>query len=59
MSEPAFPARKISVTFLEFAAPLLGPLGEAATNPEMEQAIEIAFTVWNAVVFDVVDGNSG
>ena len=54
-----FSNRKISETFLEFAAPLLDPLGVEATEPEMENALKIAFTVWNAVVFAAVDPRSG
>jgi hypothetical protein len=50
--------RKISETFLDFAAPLLDPLGDQATNHEMENALQIAFTVWNAVVFDAVGRSS-
>jgi hypothetical protein len=53
-----FPSRKISETFLDFAAPLLEPLGPEATKQEMEQALKIAFTVWNAVVYDTVDRSS-
>jgi hypothetical protein len=52
MHHSTFPSRKISETFLEFAAPLLDPLGELPTKAEMEQALQIAFTVWNAVVYD-------
>ena len=47
--------RKISETFLDFAAPLLAPLGADATEQEIENALKIAFTVWNAVVFDAVN----
>jgi hypothetical protein len=50
--------RKISETFLDFAKPLLTPLGAKASQAEMEQALKIAFTVWNAVVFDVARGGS-
>jgi hypothetical protein len=50
--------RKISETFLEFATPLLAPLGNEATLDEMENSLKIAFTVWNAVVFDAVDRGS-
>jgi hypothetical protein len=50
-----FSTRKISETFLDFAEPLLAPLGAEATEAEMEQALQIAFTVWNAVVFDAAD----
>lgn len=53
-----FPDRKISETFLDFADPLLEPLGPDATVDQMEQALKIAFTVWNGVVYDKVNGNS-
>lgn len=53
-----FSNRKISETFLDFAEPLLAPLGAEATEHEMENALKIAFTVWNAVVFDAVDRSS-
>ena len=52
------PTRKISETFLDFAEPLLTPLGAEAAEHEMEEALQIAFTVWNAVVFDAVDCSS-
>jgi len=52
------PHRKISETFLDFAAPLLDPLGAEAPEQEMENALKIAFTVWNALVFDAVDRSS-
>jgi hypothetical protein len=54
-----FSNRKISETFLDFAAPLLDPLGTEATKHEMDSALQIAFTVWNAAVFDAVDRSSG
>jgi hypothetical protein len=53
-----FSPRKISETFLDFAEPLLAPLGAEAAEAEMEQALQIAFTVWNAVVFDAADRSS-
>lgn len=53
-----FPDRKISETFLDFADPLLAPLGPRATIAQMEQALKIAFTVWNGVVYDKVNGNN-
>ena len=53
-----FPDRKISETFLDFADPLLAPLGPRATVKQMEQALKIAFTVWNGVVYDKVNGNT-
>ncbi len=48
------PTRKISATFLDFAEPLLAPLCAEASEQEMEGALQIAFTVWNSVVYDVV-----
>ena len=53
-----FPDRKISETFLHFADPLLEPLGPRATLDQMEQALKLAFTVWNGVVYDDVNGNT-
>jgi len=53
-----FPNRKISETFLHFAEPLLDPLGPRATIDQMEQALKLAFTVWNGVVYDEVNGNT-
>ena len=52
------PDRKISETFLEFAEPLLVPLGPGATEQEMNQALQIAFTVWNAVVYETVNADT-
>ena len=53
-----FPDRKISETFLEFAEPLLVPLGPRATEQEMNSALQIAFTVWNAVVYETVNDDT-
>ena len=47
--------RKISETFLEFVAPLTSILGPTATEAELEQALKIGYTVWNAVVFDALE----
>jgi hypothetical protein len=47
----SFPDRKISESFMEFAEPLVVPLGTEATAAETEAALKIAFTVWNAVVY--------
>jgi hypothetical protein len=57
-SRANIPDRKISETFLEFAAPLLVPLGPGATEHEMNQALQIAFTVWNAVVYQTVNDDT-
>ena len=53
-----FPKRKISETFLEFAEPLLIPLGPDTTEQEMNQALQVAFTVWNAVVYETVHNDT-
>lgn len=47
--------QKISETFLEFVAPLTSILGPTATEAELEQALQIGYTVWNAVVFDTIE----
>lgn len=52
------PNRKISETFLEYAQPLLVPLGPRATEHEMNQVLQIAFTVWNAVVYETVNADT-
>lgn len=54
----SYPDRKISETFFAFAAPLLEAAGVHATKRQVEEALQIAFTVWNSVVHDTVNGNS-
>ena len=56
--KPNFPDRKISETFLQFAEPLLTPLGTSATKEQMNQVLQIAFTVWNAVVYESVNSDT-
>lgn len=53
-----YPDRKISETFLHFAEPLLQGLGPDATKHQMEEALKIAFTVWNAVVYATIRGET-
>lgn len=53
-----FPDRKISETFLHFAEPLLSGLGPDATDDQMNEALKIAFVVWNSVVYDTVNGET-
>ena len=55
--QSSFPDTKISETFLRFAAPLTESLGPEITKDQFEKALKIAFTVWNAVVYDAVAGN--
>jgi hypothetical protein len=47
----AYPNRKISETFLEFAAPMLKDLPSEAPEQRARQALEVCYTAWNAVVF--------
>jgi hypothetical protein len=54
----SFPDRKISETFLEFAEPLLGKEGAPPTAQEAEKVLQLAATIWNAVVYDTVHGNT-
>lgn len=55
---PTFPDRKISETFLEFADPLIDAHGPRATAAQIEQSLQLAFTIWNAVVFEDAAGNT-
>ena len=53
---PPFPERKISETFLDFAAPVLGDVPEQATEGQLNRALRVAFVAWNAVVYaDVIN----
>ena len=45
------PDRKISETFLHFAAPMLQDPSIEASAQRIEEALRVAFTAWNAVVF--------
>jgi hypothetical protein len=47
----AYPNLKISETFLHFAAPLLDNLPSEASEDRAQQALEVSFAAWNAVVF--------
>ncbi len=47
----AYPNRKISETFLDFAAPILHDLASEAPEHRARGALQVAFTAWNAVVF--------
>ncbi|MBI4527905.1 MAG: hypothetical protein HY695_29265 [Deltaproteobacteria bacterium] len=53
----SYPNRKISETFFAFAAPLLEAVGPKATRRQVEEVLKIAFTVWNSVIYDTVNGN--
>ena len=47
----SYPDRKISETFLHFAAPMLRDLPSEAPELRAEEALRVAFAAWNAVVF--------
>ena len=47
----AYPNRKISETFLNFAATVLGDLPSEAPEHRAREALQACFTAWNAVVF--------
>ena len=54
----SYPNRKISETFFAFTAPLLEAAGAKATKKQVEEALQIAFTAWNSVVYDTVSGKT-
>jgi hypothetical protein len=47
----AYPNRKISETFLHFAAPIIHDLPSEAPEHRAREALQVCFTAWNAVVF--------
>src|ERR1039458_2467506 len=54
-----FPNRKISETFLHFAAPLLHDLPSEAPERRAREALQVSFTAWNAVIFaDVLNDHT-
>ena len=52
------PDGKISATFLDFVSPLIEATSPDVGSPEHEAILKLAFTVWNAVVFDTVKSDS-
>ena len=52
-----YPDRKISETFLEFAAPVLNELPAGFSKSDIELALRIVFVAWNAVVLAEVRGD--
>lgn len=49
---------KISETLLDFAKPILDVLGRSSTLTELDQALKVAVTAWNSVIFDESVGRS-
>ena len=54
-----FPDRKISETFLQFAVPIIHDLPSEAPEHRAREALQVAFTVWNAVIFADVLNDHG
>ena len=48
---PRYPDRKISETFLDFAGPMIQDLPSEAPEHRAREALQLAFTAWNAVIF--------
>ncbi len=49
--------RKISEAFLEFSLPILRGMTIDTSEQEIEHVLKLAFTVWNSVIMDQVNGN--
>jgi hypothetical protein len=54
----SYPKRKISETFLDFAAPIVSMVDLNTTEAQLEEGFKVAWTVWNAVVMDTACGTS-
>ncbi|HSM25845.1 MAG TPA: hypothetical protein VK856_13360 [Anaerolineaceae bacterium] len=50
--------RKISETFLDFSMPILDAIGHGITKQKIESVLRISYSVWNAVNFDAIKGNT-
>ncbi|MBL8473270.1 MAG: hypothetical protein KF778_14520 [Rhodocyclaceae bacterium] len=46
------PTKKISLTLLEFAQPLIDMLADPESKPELESALLTATAVWNSCILD-------
>ena len=49
--------RNISEMFLDFADPIMESLPEDGNAAQMEHALKIAYTMWNAMVLEEVKGD--
>jgi hypothetical protein len=54
-----YPDRKISETFLDFARPIIQDLPSEAPEHRAREALQLAFTAWNAVIFADVLNDHG
>jgi len=53
-----YPDSKISHTILEFGKGLINELPEPHSRQDLENAMKLIVTVWNACVMDQINGNS-
>ena len=53
------PKKKISETFLRFAAPVLSTMPDGATPSEIENVLRVPHMIWNALVLDQASGTNG
>ena len=51
------PVRKISETLLDFAHPFIEMIDENTTQQDIENGLMIAITVWNSMVFEVIQND--
>jgi len=58
MMSHSIPDRKISETLMNFVKPLLEKVDENTTKNQIEKGIQLAVTVWNAVVLDRLRENN-
>ncbi len=55
--QAAYPNRKISETFLDFASPLTAVMPDDASEATIQKVLTIAFVAWNGIILDDVNGN--
>lgn len=46
------PTKKISLTLIEYAEPLMNELGDGYSQSDLERVLKLATTVWNACILD-------
>ena len=52
------PDRKISETLIDFARPVVELIDENTSLHRIEKGFMLAVTIWNAIVFDTVNGDT-
>lgn len=53
----SFPDRKISETLIDFAEPIVAMIDGHTYEEDIRMGFKLAITVWNALVFDAVQGS--